>query len=942
MRSRSWWSFAIALTFSALAIESAYAYESIPRESPLGKHLAEIASRTGVPLELMLGPHAWHPTPILRDSAERATTRAAAVARLQAHMSASAGTSTSGAPPITFAEPPTLDSLPPLPSGPKLPDSLTAGMNSFAVGDLDGDGLPDFVGVESADSMLDVRRNLGGEVYAPAVKYALALGAMNVVLGDFNGDGRPDVAITNQWDSITHQFSVMLNRGDGSFGVRYDGTFPIETIALDIFAIDIGHHGRDDLVFGPYHPACAILARSRADGSFDAPEVIHAYPDIDIYHETSIAVGDLDGDGNPDIVMAGRHGDCYTFDCAVVSIFYGRNDGSFEDAVNYQAFDSTRNGGLGPIRIQDLDGDHQPDVVVTEYGYSNSGYETRAALIRNAGHRALEAPFIRDVGETPWILRSARLRAGALEDLLVSDDVTTSRVTNRGDGTFSAEIPVANGSLMDVADLNGDGLSDVITANSTGIEIRLADGSGGFLGPSVVVAGSFLALADFTGDHRKDLAVLMPNGDIGILPGDGTGGFGAPRDFGPATGISFPLVAVDLDGDGLADLATVGLYWPPDPEFDSEPSDSLLVRWNRGSGFSDPTAYDFGSASPSEHYYTVPMDLKTGDFNGDGVPDVAIVNGDGEGGAGGFVRMLPNLGHRAFGLPSPAQDAGEDSYAGTVADFDGDGLDDFVVASATTDETGMFYVFKGMPDGTLAAVPGPSTWGSYTAEHYAFSIASGDFNGDGRTDVAIGCGSFPYNGARILAVPNITNIAHPTAALASLISSDPSPSGVALIWDLGTSAAQITIERRTETTDWIALATQNPDGTGRVSYDDRTVTPGSRYGYRLRTFSGTRTTTSAETWISIPLTLQLAIDAPRPNPTSGPLAISFSVPSAGRAALDVMDVTGRRVRHRELEIAAASRQLVSFAADGALAPGLYFVRLTHHERSVTSRVAIVR
>jgi FG-GAP-like repeat/Secretion system C-terminal sorting domain len=848
----------------------------------------------------------------------------------------SASSTTSGIPPILFAEPPTLDSLPPLPAGPKLPDSLTAGMNSFVTGDLDGDGLPDFIGVESADSVLDVRRNLGGGAYAAAVKYALATGAYKVVLGDFNGDGHEDVAIDNLSDSFAHQFSVLLNLGAGSLGARRDGDFPVPSVALDLFAVDLGHVGRDDLVFSPFHPACAFVARSQADGAFAPLETIQPFSNIDVYEETNVTVGDLDGDGNPDILLFTRHGDCYTRECQVLCIFYGRNDGSFEDAIEYQAFDPTLGGGEVGIVLQDVDGDGRLDALLFDNVYPHTAGSIKAALIRNSGHRQMEAPFVREIGRTAWTLMAGQVEPGGPTDLMASDDVTTTLIRNRGDGTFSSEESLGSGSLMAVADLNGDGLSDVITADSSGIGVRIANSTGGFLSPHVLTAGTFLALADFTGDHRKDLAVLMPNGDIGVLSGDGSGGFGPPQDFGTAAGISFPLAAVDLDGDGLADLATVGLYWPPATDFESEPSDSLLVRWNNGHGFSAPSSYDFGSASPSEHYYAYPMDLQAGDFNGDGLPDLAVVNGDGEGGSGGFVRMVPNLGHRTFGVPSPGEDAGEDSYGGVVGDFDGDGLDDLVVVAANTDDTGMFYAFRGLPDGTLASVPGPSTWGGYTADHYAFSIASGDFNGDGRADVAIGC-----VGA-ILAVPNITNIVHPTPTLASLISADPTPSGVTLIWDLGASSAQTAIERRTVSTGWIALATVNADGSGRVSYDDRSATPGSRVGYRLRVTNGARVTISAETWVNIPLTLALAIDTPRPNPTSGPLAISFSVPSAGHATLELMDVTGRRVRHREFEMPAATRQQVSFASDGALSPGLYFVRLTQNRKSVTSRVAVVR
>jgi FG-GAP-like repeat/Secretion system C-terminal sorting domain len=934
MKTRFLLSFAVVLALSASIALRAHAYESIPRDSPLGKHLAAVAARTGAPLELMLGPHAWHPRPVLRDSAERVAHRAAAVARLQARMSTTS--TTSGIPPIVFSEPPTLDSLPPLPAGPKLPDSLTAGMNSFVTGDLDGDGLPDFVGVESADSVLDVRRNLGGGAYAAAVKYALATGAYKVVLGDFNGDGREDVAIDNLGDWSSRNYSVLMNLGAGTLGTRFDGNLP--SVTLDIFVADLGHKGRDDLVFGSFNQASVFIVRSLPGGGFADAETLAPPGDGD-YENTAATVGDLDGDGYPDVVLVFQHNDCYNGECPALAVFYGRADGSFDEAVDYQAFDASRRVGVGDVQVRDADGDHSADVIVSgTYGGPNP--PLRYGFIRNAGHRSLEAPSVRDVATTPWMVSAIRLRPGAPEDVLVSDDVTTTLLRNNGDGTLARETLLAHGSLLSVADLNGDGLGDVITADSAGVAVRLADGSGGFLPARVFTGGSFFAIADFTGNHHKDLAMVMPNGDIGVLPGDGVGGFAPVEDFGQLSGGTYTWKAVDLDGDGYADIASVGQYYPIET---GELTDSLLVRWGTGSGFTSPTAYDFGAATLGMFQSpTIPMDMQAGDFNGDGRPDLALINGDGESGDPGFVRTVTNLGHRMFSTPSAALGAGEDPYLGVVADFDGDGLDDLVISETTTDDTGQFGVFRGTYDGTLVEVPGPSEWGGYSVEHYAFGITKGDFNADGKTDIAIGCGYVPYRGAAILAVPNITNIVHPTPTLASLISADPTPSGVALIWDLGGSAAQTTIERRTESTGWITLATLSADGSGRVSYDDRSAAPGARVGYRLRIVTGARVTISAETWVTVPLSLTLAIDTPRPNPTAGPLAISFSVPSAGRATLEVMDVTGRRVRHRELEMPAASRQSVSFASDGALSPGLYFVRLTQDRKSVTSRVAVVR
>ena len=929
MRSKAFGLFcALTLVSVVVAFPDARAYETIRRDSPLGRSLAEIARRTGTPVEILLGPHAWKPAPVVRDSAGLAARRAAAVARLQARLSAS----TDGAPPILFAAPPILGSMPPRPPGPTLPDSLTSGLLSFAVGDLDGDGLPDLVGVEFADSMLDVRRNLGGGAYAPAVHYQLALGASNLALGDFNGDGYPDVAVVEwsvpPWEWMTRRFSVLLNLGDGTLGARSDNNLPVPPptylgdVLPSIFVADFGHDGRDDLVFSRGSAAVEVVL-SHGDGTFGPVETLRPADG-----EASVAaVGDLDGDGNPDIALVYRHGDCFGGRCVELAVFYGRGDRTFEEPATYQGRGSEGFSYPSGLELQDVDGDRRTDILVSVGG--NYG-PPAPALIRNAGGRRLEAPSLREIARTPSAVAAGRFRTGEPEDLVVSDDATVALLRNRGDGTFAGEVDLARGSLLDVVDLDRDGLSDVITASGDTIEIRLADGSGGFRAPASVTAGRFVATADFTGDHRTDLAVILPNDDIGILAGDGSGGFGAPRDFGPATDLSFPLQAVDLDGDGIADLASARVEWVDGSWFE----DSLHVRWGTGSGFTGSSVFDLGWARPCGW----PMDLKAGDFNGDGQPDLAVVEGSDGCGDAGVVCMVPGLGHRAFGPPSPPQYAGEDPCAGTVADFDGDGLDDLAVVAVTTDWTGEFSVFRGRPDGTLAEVPPPPPTYDYLVHHWAFSIAAGDFDRDGRTDVAVGC----YGGV-ILAVPNISPILPTTPTLASLVSVDAMPDLVSLLWDLGGARTTVlTIERRAPSSDWVALAVVTADGTGRAHFDDRSVVAGSRYGYRLRLGSGAGSMTTAETWVDVPVSLAFALEPVRPNPArGGPLTVHFTLASASAASLELLDVAGRRISGREVGSLGAGHHALDLGEGRRLAPGLYLVCLRQGASRRVTRVAVL-
>jgi hypothetical protein len=180
-----------------------------------------------------------------------------------------------------------------------------------------------------------------------------------------------------------------------------------------------------------------------------------------------------------------------------------------------------------------------------------------------------------------------------------------------------------------------------------------------------------------------------------------------------------------------------------------------------------------------------------------------------------------------------------------------------------------------------------------------------------------------------------------TAISVSLTSASAEPDHVSLTWQ---AARQLrtTVERREANGPWQTLGDVATDGQDRLVYDDRSVTPGTSYGYRLSYVDGTTTEHTAETAVLVPRTYALALSGFRPNPaSSADLAISFELPSTASGRLELLDVTGRRVAERDLSGYTAGRYTERMGQGSHVSPGMYWIQLTHGGRSLTARGVVL-
>lgn len=605
--------------------------------------------------------------------------------------------------------------------------------------DVNGDGRRDLVTTAPGTNQVLVQLNTTtpgatDPSYAGAVAFAVGPSPNPVAVLDVNGDGRPDVVAANNGSNTV---SVLLNTttaGATTPSFSAATNFVVEATPVFVAVGDLNGDGRLDLaVTNSSSGNLTILLNTTAAGASTAAFSAAASVPTGGGWTSTVAIGDVNGDGIPD--LAGVNRVSGNVDIALNATTPGASSPTI-GAPQPFAFDNPLFAAL-----RDVNGDGRPDLVATNSFSETISVRINTTVPGGTPSFADEAAF--PVGGNPGYLLLDDVNADGRADVAVTNQTTggvsvlvNTTVPGASAAGFAPAIGLADSgtpSSLTLADLNGDGRPDLVVAsNSVHLTARLNTTVSGTVSPSFATAKTYpihsgassFATGDLNGDGRMDLAATMPNVDeVAILvnttpTGVAGSSFADPVNV-PAVDGAQRVTLGDLNGDGRMDLVIANY---------SGSFNLVSVLLNTTTpGAATPSfagRVDFAVAS-------LGADVAVGDVNGDGRLDLLV-----PGYAINKVSVLLNT--TTAGATTPTFATKVDFSTGfqpnsvALADINGDGRVDMAITNYTGDSLSVFLntTATGATTPVFAAkVDFPAT------DPSAVSLA--DVNGDGRPDLIV-------------------------------------------------------------------------------------------------------------------------------------------------------------------------------------------------------------
>jgi uncharacterized protein YjdB len=385
---------------------------------------------------------------------------------------------------------PTYDNSPYIPGtinfSPKTDLAAGASPESVAIGDIDGDGKPDLVVVNSGSDNVSVYHNtsssgsITGTSFATPQTFAAGNSPHSLAIGDIDGDGKPDMAVTNFLDntiSVYRNTSSIGSITSASFATQQ--TFATGSRPRSVAIADLDGDGKPELsVANSSSNTVSVFQNIGSSGNITSGSFATQQTFGTGSIPYCVAIGDIDGDGKPD--MAVVNSGSWT-----VSVFRNTStagsiaSGSFASQVTFAT-----EAEPFYVAISDLDGDEKPDLAVanaTSYTVSVLRNTSISGSITNS---SFDAQVTFETGENPASLSIADMDGDGKPDLATSNmtEHTVSILRNTSSSgsitssSFATQVKYETGPFprcIVTGDLDSDGKPDIVTANSSGSSLSV-------------------------------------------------------------------------------------------------------------------------------------------------------------------------------------------------------------------------------------------------------------------------------------------------------------------------------------------------------------------------------------------------------------------------------------------------------------------------------------
>ncbi|CAF2748592.1 unnamed protein product, partial [Rotaria sp. Silwood2] len=630
--------------------------------------------------------------------------------------------------------------------------------NYLCIGDFNNDNRMDIVTANYGSNSIGILLAQDNGTFSDVTTYFVGYGSnpWSVAVGDFNNDNQLDVVTANYGSD---GFGILLGHGNGTFAnatTYYANIFvQPEYIAVG----DINHDEQLDFVITGCSSDNVGALLGHGNGTFS--HAITYFVDRSSC-PNSVNLVDLNNDNHLDIIVS-------TQEAGFVSVFLGYGNGAFQDMTTYSTGSTSCLYGMA---IADFNNDHQHDFVVSNiandeiiifYGYGNGSFQLakRYSTGFGSGSYAVATAKLKNSNQINIVVTLwGKGKVGVLTEYAAADfankntyltgsapqpySVTVGNFNddsyigvaivnsgsdnldilfNSGNGTFQTQItyPIGADSFpryVLAGDINKDNHLDIVTVNSksSSISILMGHGNGTFDIPRVYSTGKdsyplAVAINDFNNDDRSDLIIADPGTDsIGILLGFHYTTFQSQKTYSSEnTRRPHNIITSDFNNDKYLDIAIA---------FHLSDNIGILLGYGNGS-FGVMMTYSIGNGSG-------PESLVGHDFNNDGQMDIAVVNS-----GTNDIGILLGYGNGSFAtIIKYSTGEGSTPFAIVLSDMNNDGRADIVVTNSATKNIG---ILLGRGNLTFDAIV------TYPIEHGAdpASIAVGDFDNDGQTDIAV-------------------------------------------------------------------------------------------------------------------------------------------------------------------------------------------------------------